>query len=287
MTLHMKDAVDQHIHYLRMTGKSNNTVSQAAYKFARFQQIMGDERTLDDFKTRQDIIPYLGALRSGGCQPVTINNYLSALRGLYDWAIAEHLVTHNPFHQLRVKVTARQASEIPSPRQLSAVIEAIDSPLYRTFLTFQLHTGMRINEVRMLTCDAINLKERIVYVLESKTGKPRKIPLNDQIYTVISTYLDEERRLVDSPYVFPSARGALICKTTINRHLTTAAIEVLGYPVTSHTLRHAFTTHLYDKGVMETTLSELLGHAEPKTTRRYIRVRENHLRDAVERLTLD
>lgn len=287
MTLHMKDAVDQHIHYLRMTGKSNNTVSQAAYKFARFQQIMGDERTLDDFKTRQDVIPYLDALRSGGCQPVTINNYLSALRGLYDWAIAEHLVTHNPFHQLRVKVTARQSSEIPSPRQLSAVIEAIDSPLYRTFLTFQLHTGMRINEVRMLTCDAINLKERIVYVLESKTGKPRKIPLNDQIYTVISTYLDEERRLVDSPYVFPSARGALICKTTINRHLTTAAIEVLGYPVTSHTLRHAFTTHLYDKGVMETTLSELLGHTEPKTTRRYIRVRENHLRDAVERLTLD
>ncbi|WP_074036027.1 tyrosine-type recombinase/integrase [Exiguobacterium profundum] len=287
MTLHMKDAVAQHIHYLRMTGKSYNTVSQATYKFARFEAIMGEGRTLDELKTRQDVMPYIDTLRSEGCQPVTINNYLSALRGLYDWAIAEHLVTHNPFHQLRVKVTERHSTEIPSPRQLSAVIDAIDVPLYRTFLTVQLHTGMRINEVRLLKLDAIDLQERLLYVRESKTGKPRRIPLNDKIHSVLSTYLDEERRPVDSPYVFPSARGALICKTTINRHLTTAATEVLGYPVTSHTLRHAFTTHLYDKGVMETTLSELLGHSEPKTTRRYIRVRENHLRDAVERLTLD
>ncbi|MBQ6458422.1 MAG: tyrosine-type recombinase/integrase, partial [Exiguobacterium sp.] len=92
---------------------------------------------------------------------------------------------------------------------------------------------------------------------------------------------------IDSPYVLPSGRGEPICKTTINRHLKRAAEDVLGTSVTSHTLRHAFTSHLYDMGVKETTLSELLGHSEPKTTRRYIRVREDHLRDAVERLTLE
>ncbi|WP_214699798.1 tyrosine-type recombinase/integrase [Exiguobacterium sp. s57] len=287
MTLHMKDAVDQHVHYLRMTGKSDNTVSQAMYKFARFERIMGQNRTLDDFKTRQDVMPYINALRSEGCQPVTINNYLSALRGLYDWAITEQLVTHNPFHHLRVKVTERPPSDVPTPSDLHRVIDAIDVPLYRTFLTLQLHTGMRINEVRQLTLDAIDLNARLLYIHESKTGKPRKVPLNDAAHAMMTTYLEEERRCIDSPYVFPSARGELICKTTINRHLKRAAEDVLGTSVTSHTLRHAFTSHLYDKGVKETTLSELLGHSEPKTTRRYIRVREDHLRDAVERLTLE
>ncbi|MBQ6459325.1 MAG: tyrosine-type recombinase/integrase, partial [Exiguobacterium sp.] len=217
MTLHMKDAVDQHVHYLRMTGKSDNTVSQATYKFARFQKLMGQNRTLDDFKTRQDVMPYINALRSEGCQPVTINNYLSALRGLYDWAITEQLVTHNPFHHLRVKVTERPPSDVPTPSDLHRVIDAIDVPLYRTFLTLQLHTGMRINEVRQLTLDAIDLNARLLYIHESKTGKPRKVPLNDATHAMMTTYLEEERRCIDSPYVFPSARGDLICKTTINR----------------------------------------------------------------------
>lgn len=287
MTMLIKDAIARHVHYLKLTGKSDNTVSQAIYKFARFEEIMGEGHTLDDFKTRQDVMPYIDVLRTQACQPVTINNYLSSLRGLYDWAIAEHLVSHNPFHQLRVKVTERQTTEIPSPKQLRTVIDAIEISLYRTFLTLQLHTGMRINEVRRLTLDSLDLNERLLYIHESKTGKPRKVPLNDTIHSIMVTYLDEERRQIDSPYVFPSARGGLICKTTINRHLTQAAEDVLGYKVTSHMLRHAFTTHLYDRGVMETTLSELLGHTEPKTTRRYIRVREDHLRDAVGRLSLD
>lgn len=283
MTIRIDEAVNRHLHFLRMTGKAQNTVDHATYKFSRFLSIMGQERRLDDFQTRQDVMPYLTALKESGCQPVTINNYISAMRGLYHWAIAEQLVTHNPFDQLRVKVKERLSDPVPDPHVILAIIERIDVPLYRTFLTLQLHTGMRINEVRTLELDALDLTERRVSVHESKAGKSRVIPLNDTIHAIMTTYLEEERRHVPSPLVFPSPRGSLICRTTINHHLTRASADVLGYPITSHTLRHAFTTHLYDQGVMETTLSELLGHSEPKTTRRYIRVHEQHLRDAVNR----
>ncbi|OGX79774.1 integrase [Exiguobacterium sp. SH31] len=287
MMIRIDEAVKRHLHFLRMTGKAQNTIDQADYKFNRFLDIMGPDSRLDDFKTRQDVMPYIDALRDKSCQPVTINNYLSALRGLYDWAVAEQLVTHNPFHQLRVKVNDPLPQDVPSPRMILAIIDAIDVPLYRTFLTLQLHTGMRINEVRTLELGDVDLDERRIQIRESKAGKSRIVPLNDMIYAIMQTYLEEERRHVDSPLVFPSLRGATICKTTINRHLTNAARDVMGQKITSHKLRHAFTTHLYEQGVMETTLSELLGHREPKTTRRYIRVKENHLRNAVNRINLD
>lgn len=287
MTIRIDEAVKRHLHFLRMTGKAENTIDQADYKFNRFLEIMGPDRQLTDFTTRQDVMPYIDVLRQKQCQPVTINNYLSALRGLYDWAVAEHLVTHNPFHQLRVKVNEPLPQDVPSPRTILAIIDAIDVPLYRTFLTLQLHTGMRINEVRMLELEDIDLDERRIHIRESKAGKSRTVPLNDVIHAIMKTYLEEERRSVNSSLVFPSLRASTICKTTINRHLTTAALEVTGQKITSHKLRHAFTTHLYEQGVMETTLSELLGHREPKTTRRYIRVKENHLRNAVNRINLD
>lgn len=287
MMIRIDEAVKRHLHFLRMTGKAQNTIDQADYKFNRFLELMGPDSHLDDFKTRQDVMPYIDALRDKQCQPVTINNYLSALRGLYDWAIAEHLVTHNPFHQLRVKVSEPLPQDVPSPRTILAIIDTIDVPLYRTFLTLQLHTGMRINEVRTLELGDVDMTERRIHIRESKAGKSRTVPLNDMIYAIMQTYLEEERRRVDSPLVFPSLRAGTICKTTINSHLTRAAAEVIGHKITSHKLRHAFTTHLYEQGVMETTLSELLGHREPKTTRRYIRVQENHLRDAVGRLRLD
>lgn len=285
--IRIDEAVQRHLQFLRLTGKASNTIDQADYKFNRFLDIMGADSRLDDFKTRQDVMPYIDALRDKACQPVTINNYLSALRGLYDWAIAEQLVTHNPFHQLRVKVNEPLPQDVPSPRGILTVIDAIEVPLYRTFLTLQLHTGMRINEVRTLELDDVDLDERRIHIRESKAGKSRTVPLNDMIYAIMETYLEDERRHVDSSLVFPSLRGGTICKTTINRHLTNAARDVLGQKITSHKLRHAFTTHLYEQGVMETTLSELLGHREPKTTRRYIRVKENHLRNAVNRLNLD
>lgn len=270
-----------------MTGKAQNTIDQADYKFNRFLDIMGRDSRLDDFKTRQDVMSYIDALRDKQCQPVTINNYLSALRGLYDWAIAEQFVTHNPFHQLRVKVNEPLPQDVPSPRTILSIIDVIDVPLYRTFLTLQLHTGMRINEVRTLELDDVDLDERRIHIRESKAGKSRTVPLNDMIYAIMQTYLEEERRPVDSLLVFPSLRAGRICKTTINRHLTNAARNVMGHKITSHKLRHAFTTHLYEQGVMETTLSELLGHREPKTTRRYIRVKEKHLRHAVNRINID
>ena len=281
------DAVARHLHHLAVVGKSDNTINHATYKFARFEAIMGENRTLDEFKTPQDVMAYLNALHEKQLSAVTINNYLSALRGLYDWAIAEHLVTHNPFRRLNVKVKTALPSEVQSLKDVARAIAAIDVPLYRMFLAFQLHTGMRINEVRTLTLDCLDMKRRRVYIVEAKGGKSRTVPLNDTIYARMREYLDEERRPSPSPYVFASKTGAPICKTTINRHLKQAAYEVLDTPLTSHALRHAFTTDLYDKGVMETTLSELLGHAEPKTTRRYIRVRHNHLHDAVNRLGLD
>lgn len=286
MSIRIDEAVKRHLHYLQMTGKAANTIEHANYKFAKFLTIMGPDRKLDEFKTRQDVMPYVNSLRDSHCQPVTINNYLSALRGLYDWAMAEHLVRYNPFQRLRVKVKEQLPKDVPSPRIIQQIIEAIDVPLYQTFLTLQLHTGMRINEVRLLKTDALDLNNRRLHIHETKAGKSRSIPLNDAIYEIMKTYVNEERRHHASPYVFPSQRGGVICKTTINRHLTQASVEVLGYKITSHTLRHAFTTHLYDQGVMETTLSELLGHAEPKTTRRYIRVHEQHLRDAVNRIDI-
>ena len=138
-----------------------------------------------------------------------------------------------------------------------------------------LLTGMRRGEMLSLKWEQI--RNGFIYLTETKSGKAREIPINDQLAEVIR----EVRRgnHLKSPHVFCDSRGRRFyeVKRSFASACRRAGIEAFRF----HDLRHTFASHLVMKGIGLKAVQELLGHADMTMTMRYAHLSQGHLQEAV------
>jgi len=151
-----------------------------------------------------------------------------------------------------------------------------------------LATGMRRGELLALTWDHVHLKRHTVNVAgeTTKSYATREIPLNDHVVSILRKWNLQHGRPT-SGYVFPGAAGHVAnLKKSFYATLEAAGIErVTAHGrVTWHSMRHTFGSRLGAAGVDPQTLKELMGHADLKTTQRYLRSDAERRRAAVEQL---
>lgn len=144
-----------------------------------------------------------------------------------------------------------------------------------------LYTGMRKTEARLLERRHIVSDEYIQFV--GKGNKERVVPIHSDVRPLLVRWMRDNQ---DPRWVFPSPRkaGHPISDThfrIVVKEVGEAA-GVLG--LHPHALRHTFGTRLSEVGSKLEEIQELLGHADPKTTRLYVKVRPLRLKDAVEQL---
>jgi site-specific recombinase XerD len=133
-------------------------------------------------------------------------------------------------------------------------------------------TGLRCNELRHLKVTDIDSQRMILHVREAKGSVPRDIALSPALLERLRVYY---RRQKPKEWLFPSQQRQeqplddgsirLLCRKAGQR----AAIK---YPVHPHLFRHACATHMLDAGIDVRTIQILLGHADIRTTARYLRV---------------
>ncbi|TCI77803.1 integrase [Exiguobacterium sp. SH0S1] len=283
-----KDAVARHLAYLEATNHAPSTIKNATYKFNQFETIMepihGAPLLLSACTEREDVIPYVTEMKHGRSGR-TLNNYLSALRTFYDWAIEEGHVATNPFKKIYVK-DERGESDIPLTKaEVEATLERVNDPVYRALLTVQYYAGLRVSEVTHLTLSDVDWTRKVLLVRKGKGNKTRTVPMSQALETCLATYIEEDRpRKKDVPYVFPSKRGRVISTTTLNSHLKAAALEATGLEKTSHKLRRAFASQFLEATGEEMLLADILGHENLNTTRQYVMPSEEKKRAAVEKM---
>jgi integrase len=150
-------------------------------------------------------------------------------------------------------------------------LEAIPSLKSRTALTTVYAVGLRVSEVVLLKIADIDSRRMVIRIEQGKRGKDRYVMLSPQLLRILRTYWrlarpkrwlfpgrDDERPLV--PNVLHAA-----CRSA-------CAAAGLSKPVTVHTLRHTFATHLLENGADVRIIQVLLGHASLASTARYTRV---------------
>ncbi|WJF89685.1 site-specific tyrosine recombinase XerD [Paraburkholderia bonniea] len=220
-------------------------------------------------------------------RPTSSNRRLSVFRRYYAWAVREHRINADP--TLRVR-SAKQPLRFPSTLTESQVEMLLAAPLIdtprglrdRTMLELMYASGLRVTELVTLKTVAVGLNEGVVRVM-GKGAKERLVPFGDEARGWIERYLRDGRpallgaRAADALFVTSRAEGMTRHQFwhIVKRHARTAEIHA---PLSPHTLRHAFATHLLNHGADLRVVQMLLGHTDISTTQIYTHVARERLK---------
>ena len=217
----------------------------------------------------------------------TANRRLTVLRRFYQWALREKHVSTDPTLKL---LTAKQAPRLPqtlSEAQVEALLAApnTDTPLGlrdRAMLELLYASGLRVSELVGLPMLSLNLREGVLRIT-GKGNKERLVPFGEEAADSLQNYLSQSRPVLlgkqNSPAVFVTQQGTAMSRVMfwklIKKYALLADVHV---PLSPHTLRHAFATHLLNHGADLRAVQMLLGHSDISTTTIYTHVARERLK---------
>lgn len=231
--------------------------------------------------TAEDLSRYLGSLADRASSPRSTARSLSAMKRFYRLMVAEGRLPVDPSAKLQAPLTGRPLPKDLSESDVEALLAApgLDSPIGlrdKAMLEVLYACGLRVSELVGLAVDEPNLRAGFLRV-RGKGGKERLIPLGEVARDWLLRYLTDGRpdmvRGQPSDALFPSRTGGFMTRQNfwyaIKGYARQAGIEK---PLSPHTLRHAFATHLLNHGADLRVVQMLLGHADLATTQIYTHV---------------
>lgn len=236
---------------------------------------------------RADITGFLAAEVMAGRRPRTGARRLSALRRFYRHLLAKGDISEDPTEGVegpRLGISLpRSLSEDEVERLLAAPGDQTpEAQRDRAMLEVVYATGLRVSELVSLRLSEIDGQAGIVRIV-GKGGRERLVPLGEEAQVVLAAYLRDARPVflkgAPAAAVFLTRRGGPMTRQAfwgnIKRYAAKAGVET---PLSPHTMRHAFATHLINHGADLRVVQLLLGHADLSTTQIYTHVARERLR---------
>ncbi len=250
--------------------------------FARFLGGRGVARVV-----RADVTGYLAAEVLAGRRPRTGARRLSTLRRFYQYLLARGALSEDPTEGIegpRLGVSLpKSLSEEDVERLLAAPGDGTpEARRDRAMLEVLYATGLRVSELVALRLTEVDCQAGIVRVV-GKGGRERLVPLGEEALAVLTRYLVDTRPIfvtgAAQAAIFLTRRGAPMTRQAfwhnIKRYAGKACVKT---PLSPHTVRHAFATHLINHGADLRVVQLLLGHADLSTTQIYTHVARERLR---------
>ena len=203
--------------------------------------------------------------------PETYRQCFAALKFLYSVTLKRPwLVEYIPHRRTEHKLPA-----ILSPEEVLVLFDAITNRKYRTLLMAAYAGGLRIAEACRLRVEDIDSKRMVITVRHGKGNKDRQVMLSRRLLLLLREYCKTCKIFRPADYLFPSSWSPErpIGPESVRKIFRIAREKAgLTKPVTPHSLRHSFATHLLEFGADLRVIQSLLGHASLRTTCRYTHV---------------
>ncbi|HET8590996.1 MAG TPA: site-specific tyrosine recombinase XerD [Nakamurella sp.] len=243
------------------------------------------------------VAAYLGSLRApqDGAEPLAASSAARALvaaRGFHRYLLAEGVTAADPSRDVHPPQPAKRLPKALAIEQVTALLEAVSTDdarglRDRALLEFLYATGARISEAVGLDVDDIDNTDPDAGVVRllGKGSKERIVPVGSYAAAALQAYRVRGRPALagagrGSPAMFLNVRGGRLSRQSAWQVLRDAADRAgIRTPVSPHTLRHSFATHLLSGGADVRTVQELLGHASVTTTQIYTLVTVDALRE--------
>lgn len=262
-------------------GLSKNTVSSYKNDISSFSSWC-DKEHLDRLKiTNLNLNNYISNLFSIGLKSSSINRKISSIKHFYLFLLKKKVIKNSPADEI---TTPKQEKYLPTSMSEDEVESLLGSPKSsikierrdKAMIEILYATGMRISELVNLKLTDIDFNRSVLKVF-GKGSKERLVPYGEKAAEALRIYL-EDRKKLDSKDVFLSNRGTRITRGAFWQRIKIyIKRENLKSSISPHTLRHAFATHLLNRGADLRSVQILLGHSDLSTTQIYTHIAKKRL----------
>jgi integrase/recombinase XerD len=283
-------------------GAAAHTVAAYTRDLADFLAFLAAKKKNAKSAAPDHVRAYLAGLSRKGLAPTSRARKLSAIRQFFRFLLGEGLRADDPCSAVDSPKLGRPLPKILSLAEVETLLETAKDAsetadegtprrralrLYAALETLYA-TGLRVSELIALPRNVLTADDRVLTV-KGKGGRERLVPLNEAAQSALRAHLaavraDEKEGRRVSSWLFPSSGGQHLTRQRFGQELKALAVAAGLEParVSPHVLRHAFASHLLERGADLRTVQQLLGHADISTTQIYTHVIEERLRRLVE-----
>ena len=268
-------------------GLSNNTAKAYEADISSFFQWLDNEDLKYKNLQEDHINQYISFLFQKKMRSSSVNRKISSIKSFYIFLVKRNFVKNSPLNDL---VTPKQEKYLPESMSEAEVDRLLNSPDVsskienrdKAMIEMLYATGMRISELVNLKMTDVDMKRCVVKVF-GKGSKERLVPFGETALDSLKSYLND-REQSSSKEIFLSNRGKKMTRVAFWQRVKIYLIrENLKNSISPHTLRHAFATHLLNRGADLRSVQLLLGHSDLSTTQIYTHIAKQRLSDVLKK----
>ena len=269
-------------------GLSQNTVKAYEVDLLAFISWVTDNTNTDVKNIKEDNInKYISYLFKTKLKSSSVNRKISSIKSFYLFLIKKNIINTSPISEV---ISPKQEKYLPSSMSEYEVDKLLNSPdsnikiekRDKAMIEMLYATGMRISELVNLKITDVDMQRCVVKVL-GKGSKERLIPFGEEAYEALNNYLSD-RDESSSKEIFLSNRKTKISRVAFWHRIKLYLVrENLKQTISPHTLRHAFATHLLNRGADLRSVQLLLGHSDLSTTQIYTHIAKQRLSDVLKK----
>jgi len=290
----LKSLLNEYLYYLRVTkGLSKNTIQSYGNDISDYLTFLDDNYHLSrmDQVEKTHVLNYLSHVTRKNMVSKSISRKLSSIRSFHQYLLLEKVVSENLIMEIPKPKTPRILPVVLNHEEVDRLLSVSigrQKPMdfrNRAMLELAYGAGLRVSELVDLKIADLHLNNALIKVT-GKGNKERLLPLGEESILALKNYLADYRQALkplDKETLFLNREGKKISRIgfyKIIRHL--AKIAGIEKPISPHTLRHTFATHLLENGADLRSVQELLGHEDVLTTEHYTHISKARLQDAYE-----
>ena len=287
--LSSEELVDQFLDAIWMErGLSANTLGAYRADLRILGRRLSEQNIPIERAEKADLLEFIAARVDNGAKPRSTARQLSSFRRFYRYIMRAGLRDTDPTADIEMPRIGRSLPKTLTEDEVDSLLQApnTDEPLGhrdRAMLELLYATGLRVSELINLKQAQVNFNQGVVRIV-GKGDQERLIPLGDEAQRWLREFVDSPRMEIllerQTDYLFPTRRGDRMTRQAfwhiIKRYAQKADIDKKLSP---HSLRHAFATHLLNRGADLRVVQLLLGHSDLSTTQIYTHIARERLKD--------
>ena len=273
-------------------GLSKNTIQSYESDIYQLYQwnISKNKKRITEIK-KIDTSQYISYLFRQNLKSTSVNRKISSLKTFFNFLLKKKLINANPFAD---QIMPKKPISLPKSISEDDVVKLLDAPKPdsliglrdKAMLELLYASGVRISELVNIKFSDLDLERNIIKVF-GKGSKERLVPFGEDAAQCISAYIDERKKnkdIASIKYIFLNNRGSKISRHAFWHRLKEYCLEIgLKSDISPHTLRHAFATHLLNRGADLRSVQVLLGHSDLSTTQIYTHIAKQRLSELVKK----
>ncbi len=269
-------------------GLSQNTLGAYRADLMTLGRSLSEQEKTIDTADKADLLAFIAGRVEGGAKPRSTARQLSSFRRFFRYIMREGMRDTDPTADIEMPRIGRSLPKTLSEDEVESLLLApnVDEPLGhrdRAMLELLYATGLRVSELINLKQSQVNFNQGVLRIV-GKGDRERLIPLGEESQRWLREFIDGPRMEIllerQTDYLFPTRRGDRMTRQALWHAIKRSAGQAGGRRnMSPHSLRHAFATHLLNRGADLRVVQLLLGHSDLSTTQIYTHVARERLKD--------